>query len=310
MKKIGLILVLIIILPIAFLLVNELGKLNENEQVLEQIYNNQLQAILFSVNQYSEDVVRTTANSIVSNIESSPDRIAEDKNFNFLLNENRKFTLLFVTDSINSENIRIYFRPNNNQPNIDSLEKFYKDVLIQNNSLVKKLYTYQEQGYRKIEPIVLPNTNNQSLLVFTGSKKESKRIYGAVINPQDFIASVLSSRLQEVAKDEFIISVINPKTGYQYNSTKDFEKRPVQAQKALWIFPDYNLGISLVGQSIEDLVTERAMNNLILIGILLAVLIVAVWFVYRAVKKELELAQAKADFVSNVSHELRTPLAL
>ena len=52
------------------------------------------------------------------------------------------------------------------------------------------------------------------------------------------------------------------------------------------------------------------MNNLILIGILLLVLIAAVWFVYRSVKKELELAQAKADFVSNVSHELRTPLAL
>ena len=170
--------------------------------------------------------------------------------------------------------------------------------------------SYRAQGYRKIEPIVLPNSNNQALLVFTGSVKDTKRIYGAVINPQDFITQILSSRLQEVAKDEFVISVINPKTGYQYNSTKDFDKRPVQAQKALWIFPDYNLGISLVGQSIEDLVRERAMNNLILIGILLLVLVAAVWFVYRSVKKELELAQAKADFVSNVSHELRTPLAL
>jgi two-component system phosphate regulon sensor histidine kinase PhoR len=310
MKKIGLILILIIILPIAFLLVNELGKLSENEQVLEQIYNDQLQAILFSVNQYSEDVVRTTANSIISNIESSSDRITEDKNFNLLLNESRKFIILFVTDSINSENIRIYFRPNDNQPKIDSLEKIYKDVLIQNNRLVKKLYTYQEQGYRKIEPIVLPNSNDQSLLIFTGSIKDSKRIYGAVLNPQEFITQILSSRLQEVAKEEFVISVISPKTGFQYNSTKDFEKWLVQAQKALWIFPDYNLGISLVGQSIEDLVTERAMNNLILIGILLVVLISAVWFVYHAVKKELELAQAKADFVSNVSHELRTPLAL
>jgi len=50
------------------------------------------------------------------------------------------------------------------------------------------------------------------------------------------------------------------------------------------------------------------MNNLILIGILLAVLIVAVWFVYRAVKKELELAQTKADFVrtflTNYEHHL------
>ncbi len=116
--------------------------------------------------------------------------------------------------------------------------------------------------------------------------------------------------MQEVAKDEFVISVVNPKTGYQYNSTKDFKSRPLQTQKALWIFPDYNLGISLIGQSIQDLVEERAMNNLILIGILLLVLAAAVWFVYRSVKKELEFAQAKADFVSNVSHELRTPLAL
>ena len=84
MKKIGLILVLIIILPIAFLLVNELGKLNENEQVLEQIYNNQLQAILFSVNQYSEDVVRTTVNSIIDKVESSTERKTEEKQLNLL----------------------------------------------------------------------------------------------------------------------------------------------------------------------------------------------------------------------------------
>ena len=310
MKKIGLILILIIILPIAFLLINELAKLNENEQVLEQIYNNQLQAILFSINQYSEDVVRASANSIVANIESSPDQITEDDNFDFPLNDSRKFTILFVTDSINSNNIRFYFRKNEILPNLDSLNNYFKNALIKNSSLITRLYSYRQQGYRKIEPIVLPNSNNQALLVFTGSGKDSKRIYGAVINPQDFITTILSSRLQEVAKEEFVISVINPKTGFQYNSTKDFDKRSVQAQKALWIFPDYNLGISLVGKSISDLVTERAMNNLILIGILLLVLVAAVWFVYRSVNKELELAQAKADFVSNVSHELRTPLSL
>ncbi len=241
MKKIGLILVLIIILPIAFLLVNELGKLSDNEQVLEQIYNNQLQAILFSVNQYSEDVVRTTANSIISNVESSLDKFAEHKKFALLLNESRKFTILFVTDSLDSDNIRFYFRQNENQPNLDSLNKYYKYVLTQNNGIINRLYAYRAQGYRKIEPIVLPNSNNQALLIFTGSVRDTKRIYGAVINPQDFITQILSSRLQEVAKDEFVISVINPKTGYQYNSTKDFDKRPVQAQKALWIFPDYNL---------------------------------------------------------------------
>ncbi len=310
MKKIGLILILIIILPIAFLLVNELGKLNENEQVLEQIYNDQLQAILFSVNQYSEDIVRNSANSIIDDLESiniSPDKA---ETFNNLLNENKLVTFIFTIDSLNPQNIIFYFKRNSGVSNIDSLEQYFKEVIANNANKINKLYSYRDIGYNKIEPIVLPKSNNQSLLVFTGLNTQTKKIYGTVINPQEFITNILSSRLQEVAKNEFIISVINHKTGYQYNSTKDFEKRSVQAQKTLWIFPDYNLGISLVGQSIEDLITERAMNNLILIGILLAVLTVAVWFVYRAVKKELELAQAKADFVSNVSHELRTPLAL
>ena len=35
-----------------------------------------------------------------------------------------------------------------------------------------------------------------------------------------------------------------------------------------------------------------------------------VWIVYRNIKKEVEIAQIKSDFVSNVSHELRTPLSL
>jgi two-component system phosphate regulon sensor histidine kinase PhoR len=310
MKKIGLILILIIILPIAFLLVNELGKLNENEQVLEQIYNDQLQAILFSVNQYSEDVVRANANSIIDDIESINNSLSRAEAFNIQLNQNKLVTFIFTIDSLYSQNITFYFKRNSGVTNLDSLERYFKDVIASNDDKINKLYNYRDIGYNKIEPIILPNSNIQSLLVFTGLNTQSRKVYGIVINTQEFIADVLSSRLQQVAKDEFVISVINPKTGFQYNSTKDFERRTVQAQKALWIFPDYNLGISLVGKSIEELVTERAMDNLILIGILLIVLISAVWFVYSAVKKELELAQAKADFVSNVSHELRTPLAL
>ncbi len=310
MKKIGLILLIIIILPIGFLLVNELGKLNENEQVLEQIYNDQLQAILFSVNQYSEDIVRNSANSIIDDLESINNSPSSAEAFNNLLNQNKLVTFLFTIDSLYSQNIRFYFKRNSGVSNIDSLEKLFKEVIANNANKINKLYSYRDIGYNKIEPIVLPNPNIQSLLVFTGLNTQSKKIYGTVINPQEFITAVLSSRLQQVAKDEFVISVINPKTGFQYNSTKDFDKRPVQAQKALWIFPDYNLGISLVGKSIQDLVEERAINNLMLIGVLLLVLIVAVWFVYHSVKKELEFAQAKADFVSNVSHELRTPLAL
>lgn len=310
MKKIGLILLLIIVLPIAFLLINELVKLSENEKVLTQIYNNQLQAILFSVNQYSEDVVRSTANEIISKVEFDTDKKTEEENLLKIVNQSKKFIYLFAADSLKDENFVFALRNDIAKLSLDSLQDFYSKILVSNKSLVARLFAYREQGYRKIEPIALNNTSSQSLLIFAGVKSESKRIYGAVINPQEFITNILSSRLQEVAKDEFVISVINPKTGYQYNSTRDSEKREIQAQKALWIFPEYNLGISLVGKSIQDLVRDRAKTNIIMIAILFVILIAAVWFVYSAVKKELELAQVKADFVSNVSHELRTPLAL
>ncbi|MGQ9644087.1 MAG: hypothetical protein ACUVT3_09545 [Ignavibacterium sp.] len=40
MKRIGTILILILILPVAFLTINEKRKLNETEKMLEEIYSN------------------------------------------------------------------------------------------------------------------------------------------------------------------------------------------------------------------------------------------------------------------------------
>jgi two-component system phosphate regulon sensor histidine kinase PhoR len=84
----------------------------------------------------------------------------------------------------------------------------------------------------------------------------------------------------------------------------------VQQERALWIFPEYTVGISLVGKTIEDIVEQRVITNIIFISLLTLVLIFGVWIVFRNVKREVQLAQIKSDFVSNVSHELRTPLAL
>ena len=131
-----------------------------------------------------------------------------------------------------------------------------------------------------------------------------------VIDPKEFTYRILSPKLQEIAQQEFLISVFNREENYQFNSSKDFKDGEVQQSKALWIFPNYQIGISLVGQTIEDLVQQRAFTNILLIGLLTIVLILGVWIVYRNIKKEVELAQIKSEFVSNVSHELRTPLSL
>jgi two-component system phosphate regulon sensor histidine kinase PhoR len=70
------------------------------------------------------------------------------------------------------------------------------------------------------------------------------------------------------------------------------------------------LAIKLKGETIEDLVNQRAKTNLILIIALALILIAGAWLVFRNTKREVELAQVKSEFVSNVSHELRTPLSL
>ena len=74
-KKIALILVLIILFPVLFFSLYEINTLNESEKVIEQTYNNQLDAIFFSVNQFSEDIItswRTKLNIILEEEVSAP----------------------------------------------------------------------------------------------------------------------------------------------------------------------------------------------------------------------------------------------
>ncbi len=82
-----------------------------------------------------------------------------------------------------------------------------------------------------------------------------------LIDPKEFTYRILSPKLQEVAQQEFLISVFNPSENYQFNSTKDFRAYKIQQSKPLWIFPDYSIGISLAGKTIEDLVQQRALNK-------------------------------------------------
>ena len=62
------ILIAVIFIPILFFTVYEISSLNRSEKVLDRIYANQLDAILFSVNQYSEDVVSGWRNKINNSV--------------------------------------------------------------------------------------------------------------------------------------------------------------------------------------------------------------------------------------------------
>ncbi len=316
-KRIVIILIILILLPAAFLTINEIISLDNNEEVIGRIYSNQLDAILYSVNQYSDDVVGSWASRLdlfideVQYLEEEKIPTAVDS----FRNQFPSLYTIFIADSVGDKNIELLgFDKKKNRNSIfqTKMDSLINHVLTANKTLVEKLFSYSQSGYRKLEPVKLgtPQQRGYFLLFIKKTVSGTKRIVGMFIEPQQFTYRILSPKLQEIAQEEFIISVFNPEMKFQFNSSKDFKVRNVQQERPLWIFPDYKIGISLVGQTIEDLVKQRALTNILLIGLLTLVLILGVWIVYRNIKKEVELAQIKSDFVSNVSHELRTPLSL
>jgi two-component system phosphate regulon sensor histidine kinase PhoR len=315
-KRIVIILIILILLPAVFLTVNEFLSLKQNEEVISKIYSNQLDAILYSVNQYSEDVVSSWASGIDDFLDRIP-KITSNKLSEVtdsFYSEMPSLLVVFAADSINDTQIDIPgWQEDSNFPSSDynQLNTRVRNLLVKNRGIIDRLFFYKQAGYRKLEPVETNTTDGGSVLLFIEETPQGiKRITGMVIDPKEFTFRILSPKLQEVAQQEFLISVFNREENYQFNSSKDFKIGEVQQSKSLWIFPDYQIGISLVGQTIEDLVQQRAITNILLIGLLTVVLIIGVWIVYRNIRKEVEIAQIKSDFVSNVSHELRTPLSL
>jgi signal transduction histidine kinase len=314
-KRIGLILFIILLLPTTVFVINEIISLDNNEKIIKQIYTDQLETILFSVNQYSEDVVSNWAKRINEFLDeqgssgfNSPGKVDS------LYDEFPSLLMICIADSINDNSLEVIKpgnKPNTLQSNNQQVIPVIKNILKKNEPALKRLITYQKNGYSKLEPFQTDTLPKVALLSFVDSYSASQnKIICLVIDPLIFIQSILSSKIQEVTGSGFVISVTNPNVKFQYNSNLENSVKEVQQQRPLWIFPEFKIGISLKGKTIDDLVRERVTSNIILIGLVTLVLFAGGWIIFRNIKKEIELAQIKTDFVSNVSHELRTPLSL
>ncbi|MBI3125784.1 MAG: HAMP domain-containing histidine kinase [Ignavibacteriales bacterium] len=301
-KKIILFLILIIALPILFFLFKEASNLNETEKMIESIYQKQLDAVLFSVNQYSEDLARNWMNRIEAYDNGSNSLFISDENiFKEMLSENPSIKYVFASDT--SFSFNAIFRTSGETKNDPDLKK----LLVKQNKLVKRLFTYQSANFHKIEPLPAPD---ETALQYLISISKSKLVYGIAIDKAEFVNKELSSKFISISQSEFSFAVVDTTTNKQILTIDYSEGQKFQRTRNLWMIPDYKMGIALQGKTIDQLVSERNKSNVVLLALLSVVMIVAAWFGFKSIKKEIELAQIKNDFVSNVSHELRTPLAL
>jgi two-component system phosphate regulon sensor histidine kinase PhoR len=303
LRKIGLLILAIIILPVLFFSVFEIGNLRQNEKVIQDIYRNQLDAILFSINQYSDDMM----SNLASRIENSLNNYKPDKETELarLINETPSVIGLL---QFNTAIKYLSSVPTSYRDSLSISEITTRLSSIDNT--LKRLQTYMRGGYRKIETIGNSNSNMQWIVFFTHSK-DLDIINVLVIDPEKFISQVLDPKIQEIAKGKFYIVAYRAGENIPfYTSNKQHYSGRINDKKPFWLLKNYLMGIELKDITIADLARERIRKNLLLIGLMDIILLAGAWLIFRNFKKQVELSQLKSDFVSNVSHEIRTPLAL
>lgn len=311
-RKTGLILLLVFLLPAVFYSVYEISSLSRNEKVINNIYQNQLDAILYSVNQYSDDVTSSWTTKIESSLSASAntDTLAGIWD---MLNVNPDIALIFLADTLESSTPVLFTA----HDSLKGVGDKVNESIRSNRLTIERLISYKESGFQKIQPIDLSLNDSSTLVTLIFILNDSfnnKMICGVSIDPAIFIVETLRPKFQMIAGDKFILSAHKKGTNELVYSTLDTVNRYDYTAKAVtkdfWILPDYYLGINMKGKGIDEIVRERTYINLTLILLLDLVLLVGVWFVFRNVKKEIQLAENKSTFVSNVSHEIRTPLSL
>jgi two-component system phosphate regulon sensor histidine kinase PhoR len=287
-RKIFIVLTLIVLLPALFYSVYEISSLNDTEEMILQLYERQMDAVLFSVNQYLLDVVSGWATQIENALPSN--------DFGRIVRSNSSILSVIVSDTAVSK-LRAF--PSAPQEHIRRLRR-QKDR-------IEKLIRYQTASYRKLEPVI--DTDSTMIILFIPSSSPAT-VVGIIVDTDRFISDVVGRKLTDIAQNDFVIAVVHRTAGNIAFATSPVGEREMSQQRPLWIFPDYAVRIRLQGTTIQEAANERFAKNIVLILLMDAVLILGAWFVFRMIRREMELVALKSDFVSNVSHELRTPLSL
>jgi two-component system phosphate regulon sensor histidine kinase PhoR len=322
LKKIITAFIVIALIPVGFILY-EVTTVNKNEVIVKETYQNQLEAILFSVNQYSDDIISSWANRIRMELSVTEKNLGKDTlsatKLLSIVRELPAVRYVYFSDLKNTSYIVGHQRAEGESPISKSL-----DHLIRNNGdRIEKLITYQKAGFRKMETIDTTFSDDLVPVFFVIDKPFGNLGIGVMlIDVQKFIADILGPKMQEVSQEKLIISTFRQGTDSLIYSTESVlagesqsadlirELKNDSQKKQLWLLPGYYLGISLKGATINDLVKSRVQKSLVILSFLFVILTAGIIFLYRNIRREIYLSQAKSEFVSNVSHEIRTPLSL
>jgi two-component system phosphate regulon sensor histidine kinase PhoR len=294
--RITLFLIVIVSLPVTFLIIRQLSDLTENEKIVKGVFDKQIETILYSLNQTSENVISSWISRIDLPVEYNSE--TNSKIVNSICENNQA---IYKIEFIDFANSKVLY---NHQP----IGSMYAESLIPDKQLTDDLRKNFNDGFQK----VVGFKKDEFTILYFFSKNRGKNVLGAIwINTKTFIEQNLGPSIQQVAEQSFNINVSrndDHKIVYSVGRVDgDLLNSHVQSS---WYLPGIVFTIQLQSATINSLVRERSKReNYIFAGVLLIVLF-GVIFVIISIRKEIFLSEMKSEFVSNVSHEIRTPLAL
>ncbi len=308
-RKLWLVVIGAVIVPIILYAVYEVSSLSDHEQQIQESYDRQLESILFSVNLYTEDRVGSMAtwleNKWRQNLDSFP--IGEQAN---LYPYVAQTWLVKLHDQLPE---KVYVSPDTTSQTEQAVlfKTFTEFVRSLPTDQVGKLVNYRKNGFRKIEALgkVPENGREMHAWAFVPLIQDEPYLCVIFFHTQQLLEQVVIPKLQDVGRQDFSLSLKKIGADSPVFAFDNYDGYDLQTRN-LWLLKDYNVTISLPVLTISDMVNDRVARNLIALLLLLAVLLLGMFLIYRNIQKEMAFAQAKAEFVSNVSHEIRTPLAL
>lgn len=266
--------------------------------MLERVYREQLDAVIFSVNQYAGDVFDFYVNQIDYQWRQSKETSLVDSTF---LQQNLAIEAIAVQQGNENRLINI-------GTGIPLSDQELAGIFDASTEVRDRLIRYKETGYIKPETLPLPTSAGPNLtakLVIIGEKTPCIIFF----NPVLFVEDLLAPKIQQIADQELNISLerTNPVSTVYANTP---QHSSIVQTKALSILNNYQISVSLQSQSVADFIMFRTQQSIVSLSLLVVMILIGVILVVRNFKREMQLSKAKADFVANVSHEIRTPLSL
>jgi two-component system phosphate regulon sensor histidine kinase PhoR len=298
-RNIVLALVFAILLPISVYTALEISSLNEDEEILENIYKEQLESVIFSLNQYSTDRFDFYSKELESTWRSSNKTAITDSIFD---QQNLAIDLIVA---LNGDQLVLQgYR----QLAEFSETKVLDSIFDENREQFSKLGRYREAGYIKPVPLEVISFDSLRLspVLFMINQEDPCILF---YNPVYFVEDILSPRIQQTSQDRLNVTVRDRQTS-QFLYSQPPEGNQLVKTDSSWLLPSYEMGVNLKGESVREIIAFRTQSNIIALATLSIMMIVGFVFVYRNIRREMQLSSAKSDFVANVSHEIKTPLAL